>query len=135
MDSWIGRRKILTQGDWAKFERRGSRRTEVASGLLPGELFCMDRGEPFAAVAVNVSQNGFMIETEYLLEAGANVVLQLPLPYGPVKLKVAWQDWADFKHSLLRCGMVQMETTFDLEEIFRAYGCFDTKPVSEDGDQ
>lgn len=135
MDSWIGRRKILSQGEWARFERRGSIRTEVASGLLPGELFCLDRGEPFAAVAVNVSQNGFMIETEYLLEAGANVVLQLPVPYGALALKVAWQDWADFKHSLLRCGLVQMGTAYDLEEIFRAYGCFETKGSSSDGDQ
>lgn len=135
MDSWLGRRKILSQGDWARFERRGSRRMEVISGLLPGELFCMDRGEPFAALAVNVSQNGFMIETEYILESGANVLLQLPAPYGPVKLKVAWHDWADFKHSLMRCGLVQVESSFDLEEIFRDYGCFETNPIGTDGEQ
>ena len=127
MDSWLGRHKLLSQGEWARFERRGSLRVEVLSGLLPGELFCAERGEPFAAVSVNVSSNGFSIETEYILETGMGVLLQLPQPFGPVQLKVVWSDWADLDHSMLRCGLVQMGTNFDLEEIFRAYGCLEAK--------
>lgn len=129
MDSWLGRQKVLSQGEWARFERRGSRRVEVLSGLLPGELFSADRGDPFAAVSVNVSENGFSIETEYLLETGAGVILRLPPPFGDVQCRVVWSDWADLRHSMLRCGLVQVVSSLDLEEIFRAYGCLEVKPT------
>ena len=127
MERWLGRHRMLSHGAWAKFERRGAIRVEVLSGLLPGELYSSDRGEPFAAVSVDVSPNGFSIETEYILETGMGVILQLPPPYGPVKLKVAWSDWADLDHSMLRCGLVQVGSEYDLEVIFRAYGCLDAK--------
>lgn len=129
MDYMLGKQRSWSQMEWARFEKRGSRRIEVISGLLPGELVATDTGEPFAAVAVNVSENGFALETEYLLQPGMGVSLCLPAPFGDIPLKVVWSDWANFGHSKMRCGLMQTGTQHDLEEIFRLYGCLEMRTI------
>lgn len=103
-------------------ERRQHTRYAVM-GEVPGKYTDKD-GTELTVVLVDLSKHGFGILIDSKLETGAIVLLEVEEKVKePIKLKVQWIAKVEpiGPTAMYRCGLRAVETSLDLEKLFRSF--------------
>ena len=104
-------------------ERRLSDRRKL-TGLMPGRLVFESGKQEIICRPVDVSEHGMGVVVQNLRqEIDAGTVLLLQTKDGPVKLQVAWGSPDFGKQDLFRYGLVTIDPSDDLEQMFVQAGC------------
>ncbi|TWW08013.1 hypothetical protein E3A20_28580 [Planctomyces bekefii] len=91
------------------------------TGLLPARLQLESTKADIICKPVDVSAHGLGIVASKEIEVGA--VLSLQLKDHPVSLKVAWSQPDFGKQNMHRYGLVALDQSVNLEDLFIAAGC------------
>lgn len=105
----------------ARFKERRLADRRQLTGLLPGRLIMASTRADLACRPVDVSANGLGIVVDKEIDPGTAVELQTR--NGTVQLQVAWVQPDFGKQNMFRYGLVTLDPSLNLEEMFIAAGC------------
>lgn len=101
-------------------ERRLSLRRKL-TGLLPGRITTEDTGVVVVGKPVDISPQGLGLVVAKEIEPGT--VLILHAKEHPIRLQVAWGQPDFGKQDMFRYGLVTLDQSDNMEELFIETGC------------
>ena len=108
----------------ALFKERRLAERLMLTGTLPGRLLRSDGNGTVSCKPIDVSEHGLgIVIVGQKKKLADGTMLKLVTGEGEIDLKVAWSSPDFGKQDSTRYGLVTIDETINLEEVFRQYRC------------